>query len=89
MKIAAGQSSVISLPDSRGAPAAASRILETAVSASDVRAAACLRPRLLVGIFIGISSLPQSVVPALADLAGVDRGGYNLAQVEPFDEDVL
>ena len=55
----------------------------------DVRAAAVLAASLVIGIFIGISNVPQSVLPGLADLAGADRSGYNLAQVEPFDEDVL
>jgi hypothetical protein len=41
-----------------------------------------------VGIFIGVSNVPQNVLPGLADLTR-DRAGYNLAQVEPFDEDVL
>jgi len=54
-----------------------------------VRAATLLAASLMVGIFIGISNVPQSVVPALADLAGTDRGAYSLAQVEPYDEDVL
>lgn len=58
---------------------------------ADVRAAALLAGSLAVGIFLGLSSVPQSVVPVLADLTGggTDRGGYNLAHVEPFDEDVL
>jgi hypothetical protein len=53
------------------------------------RAAGVLAASLVAGIFIGLTNLPQSVLPALADLMTVDRGGYNLAQVEPFDEDVL
>lgn len=55
----------------------------------DLRAAALLAASLLVGIFIGASSVPQDVLPALADLAGTDRAGYSMAHVEPFDEDVL
>lgn len=55
----------------------------------DLRTAALLAASLLVGIFIGVSNVPQNVVPALADLAGADRAGYSLAYVEPFDEDVL
>ena len=70
VKIASGQSSVVSLPDGRGTAAAAIRILETRILRGDVRAAALLAASLMVGIFIGISNVPQSVVPALADLAG-------------------
>jgi hypothetical protein len=55
----------------------------------DIRAAAVLAASLMAGIFIGLSNVPQSVLPGLADLVGIDRGSYNLAQVEPFDEDVL
>jgi hypothetical protein len=54
-----------------------------------VRAAALLAASLMLGIVLGTSNLSQSVVPALADWAGADRGGYSLAQVEPYDEDVL
>jgi hypothetical protein len=58
---------------------------------SELRAAGLLAACLAAGIMIGLSNLPHSVAPELADLAGVgfDRGSYNLAQVEPFDEDVL
>ena len=58
---------------------------------TDLRAAGLLAASLAAGVLIGLSSLPHSVVPALADLAGLglDRGSYNLAHVEPFDEDVL
>jgi hypothetical protein len=54
----------------------------------NVRAAGVLVASLAAGILLGLSSLPQTVLPGLAELAGIDRG-YNLAQVEPFDEDVL
>ena len=55
----------------------------------DFRAAGMLAASLAAGILVGLSSLPQSVLPALADFVGVDRGSYNLARVEPFDEDAL
>ena len=53
----------------------------------DVRRAAVLAASLLAGIVIGLSNLPQSVLPGLADLD--DHDAYSLAQVEPFDEDIL
>jgi hypothetical protein len=52
-------------------------------------AAGLLVASLVGGILLGLSSVPQSVVPQLADFAGIDRGAYSLAQVDPFDEDVL
>jgi hypothetical protein len=58
---------------------------------TELRAAGLLAASLAVGVLIGLSNLPHSVAPALAELTGLglDRGGYNLAHVEPFDEDVL
>ena len=88
VKIPAGQSSVISLPGSEVLPQQQPRSWKQQFLRSDVRAAAVLAASLVVGIFIGISNVPQNVLPGLADLTG-DRGGYSLAQVEPFDEDVL
>jgi hypothetical protein len=55
---------------------------------ADVRAAAVLAASLVIGVFIGISNVPQRVVPQLATAVG-DQAGYSMAQVEPFDEDVL
>jgi hypothetical protein len=55
---------------------------------ADVRAAAVLAASLAVGVFIGMSNVPQSVVPELASVMS-DQGGYSMAQVEPYDEDVL
>jgi hypothetical protein len=54
-----------------------------------VRAAGVLAASLVAGIFIGLSNLPQSVLPELADMVSVERATHNLAQIEPFDEDVL
>ena len=89
VKIATGQSSVVSLPDGRALPPPRSASRKLGRLRGEVRAATLLAASLMVGIFIGISNVPQSVVPALADLAGTDRGAYSLAQVEPYDEDVL
>jgi hypothetical protein len=88
VKIPAGQSSVISLPGNEVLPQQKPRSWKQQFLRSDVRAAVVLAASLVVGIFIGISNVPQNVLPGLADLTG-DRGGYSLAQVEPFDEDVL
>ena len=85
VKIAPGQSSVVSLPDNRAAPPPR----KLGLLRGEVRAATLLAASLVVGIFIGISNVPQNVVPALADLAGTERSPYSLAQVEPYDEDVL
>jgi hypothetical protein len=87
VKIPAGQSSVISLPGSEALAQQQVRPWKRQLLRGDVHAAAVLAASLVVGIFIGVSNVPQSVLPGLADLAG-DRG-YSLAQVEPFDEDVL
>src|SRR5262249_46290962 len=89
VKIQTGQSSVVLLPDGRALPQQRSASWTPRLLRGDVRAAAVLAASLVVGIFIGISNVPQNVVPALADLAAPDRSGYSLAQVEPYDEDVL
>ncbi len=87
VRIPTGKSSVISLPGSDFLQQRTGSWKQQFLR-SDVRAAAVLAASLVVGICIGISNVPQSVLPGLADLAG-DRGGYSLAQFEPFDEDVL
>lgn len=89
VKTASGKSPVVSLPDDRAVPPPRIASRKLGLLRGEVRAAAVLAASLMVGIFIGISNVPQSVVPALADLAGTDRGAYSLAQVEPYDEDVL
>ncbi len=66
-------------PASQGAPA------RKRFRLGNARAAGVLAASLVAGIFIGLTSLPQSVLPALADLVTIDRSGYNLAQGEPFD----
>lgn len=89
VKSATGQSTVVSLPEGRALPPQRSPSWKLGLLRGEVRAAALLAASLMVGIFIGISNVPQNVVPALADLAGTDQGAYSLAQVEPYDEDVL
>lgn len=54
---------------------------------TDVRKAAMLAASLLFGVYIGLSNLPQQIIPALTGDATGDR--YNLALTDPFDEDVL
>lgn len=78
-----------SLPHTVPAGAGLDRVWKLRFPRRDFHAAGMLAASLAAGILIGFSSLPQSVLPALADLVGVDRGSYNLARVEPFDEDAL
>lgn len=54
-------------------------------------AASVLAASLLVGIFIGMSSLPQSVTGPLEQATGLtlSRTGTTIAQVDPLDEDLL
>jgi hypothetical protein len=54
-------------------------------------AASLLAASLAVGVMIGLSSLPQPLAPAFEELSGLigDRAGYNLAQLDPLDEDLL
>ena len=54
---------------------------------ADVRKAAMLAASLVIGVYIGLSNLPQQIIPALTGDATGDR--YNLALTDPFDEDVL
>lgn len=89
VKIATGQPSVVSLPEGRALPPRRPAAWKFGLLRGEVRAATLLAASLMVGIFIGVSNVPQSVVPALADLAGTDRSAHSLAQVEPYDEDVL
>ena len=54
---------------------------------ADMRKAAMLAASLVIGVYIGLSNLPQQIIPALTgDAAGAP---YNLALTDPFDEDVL
>ena len=52
-----------------------------------VARAAVLAASLAGGVFLGLSNLPEQVLPGLAGID--DRDSLSLAQVEPFDEDVL
>jgi hypothetical protein len=89
VKTGTRQSSVVALPDSRALPPQRSASWKQRLLRGDVQAASVLAASLVMGIFIGLSNVPQNVVPALADLASNDGGAYSLAQIEPFDEDVL
>ena len=54
-------------------------------------AASFLAASLAIGILIGFSSLPQPLAPAFQELSGIgsDHGKYNLALVDPLDEELL
>lgn len=56
---------------------------------AEVRAAGLLAASLVVGLVIGLSNLPQQVLPSLGDVAGATSDRYNLALADPYDEDVL
>lgn len=56
---------------------------------ADVRKAAVLAASLVLGLYIGLSNLPQQIVPALTGVGDASRDPYNLALADPFDEDVL
>jgi hypothetical protein len=84
----------VSAQRSSGAPSAvsAARPVESgwkALPGGRASAAGLLAASLVGGFLLGLSSLPVNVVPELADLAGIDRGGYSLAQLDLLDEDVL
>jgi hypothetical protein len=58
----------------------------------NLRAAGLLAASLLAGFFIGFSNAPQQIVPAFEAVTGISlgtAGSYNLAQIDPFDEDQL
>jgi hypothetical protein len=54
-------------------------------------AASLLAASLAIGILLGFSSLPQPLAPAFQELSGMvgDHGRYNLALIDPLDEDLL
>lgn len=55
-------------------------------------AAGVLAASLTIGVFIGLAGMPQGVLPALQEMTGihlVGNSGYNLAQADPLDEDLL
>ncbi len=53
----------------------------------DLRRVAMLAASLVVGVYIGLSNLPQQIIPVLTGDAAGER--YNLALTDPLDEDVL
>ena len=86
-----------------GAPRAAASARAEAAASPAPTWSASLRPRLLsskvgsigllvaslvAGVVIGLSNLPQQVLPVLADIAGAAPDRYNLAQVDLLDEDM-
>jgi hypothetical protein len=79
----------VSPSESAAVPPRQARSWKRQLLRSDVRGAAVLAASLVLGIFIGLSNVPESVLPGLADLAGADQVGHSLARIEPFDEDVL
>ena len=56
---------------------------------ADLRKAAVLAASLMIGVYIGLSSLPQQIVPTLTGTHDATGVTYSLAIADPFDEDVL
>jgi hypothetical protein len=56
---------------------------------ADMRKAALLAASLVAGLYIGLSSLPLQIVPALTGMQHGVGVPYDLALADPFDEDVL
>jgi transposase-like protein len=89
---------IVSVASQRSGSASHARLLASAprsvrggwmgLAHGKASAAGFLAASLIGGVLLGLSSLPQSVMPQLADLVGLDRSGYNIAHVD-FDEDVL
>ena len=54
-------------------------------------AAGTLAASLALGVFLGLSSLSQGVLPALEDMTGIALGshGHVVAQIDLLDEDLL
>lgn len=54
-------------------------------------AAGTLAASLALGVFLGLSSLSQGVLPALEDMTGIVLGshGHAVAQIDLLDEDLL
>jgi hypothetical protein len=76
-------SNVVRLPSLAARP----RWLPTGVAS----AAGMLAASLALGVFLGVSSLSQGVVPALEDMTGISLGvqARTVAQVDLLDEDLL
>jgi hypothetical protein len=43
----------------------------------------------MIGVYIGLSSLPQQIVPTLTGTHDASGVTYSLAIADPLDEDVL
>ena len=74
-------------------PAAGAQWRSRLSSVDARRAAGLLAASLALGIFMGLSSLPQRVLPTLEEMAGLATGhnGNNraMAQLDLFEEDIL
>lgn len=83
---ASASGNVIRWPAARGA-------LRPLAGSAFGRAASVLAASLALGIFIGLSTLPQSVLPGLQDMTGLSLdAGANYAtasQIDLLDEDLL
>lgn len=72
--------------------AAVTRLQPVGRTSLNLRAVSLLAASLLAGFFIGFSNAPQQIVPAFEAVTGISlatAGSYNLAQIDPFDEDQL
>lgn len=56
---------------------------------ADLRKAAVLAASLMIGVYIGLSNIPQQIVPTLTGANDTSGVTYNLAITDPLDEDVL
>lgn len=71
------------------ADAASAAGARTALS-SFGRAAGLLAASLTIGVFLGLSNVPQRLVPALEEVTGATLGNAAvIAQIDPFDEELL
>jgi hypothetical protein len=83
VKIAAAEQ--VSRPDLAAGASTSQHGPSRGLRRAEVRAAGLLAAALVAGVVIGASNLPQEILAGMAST--VDR--YNLAQADPFDEDVL
>jgi hypothetical protein len=56
---------------------------------ADLRKAVVLAASLMVGVYIGLSNIPQQIVPTLTGASDTSGVTYNMAVADPLDEDVL
>lgn len=66
-----------------------STVRRRGVVPADLRKAAVLAASLMVGVYIGLSNIPQQIVPTLTGTSDMSGVTYNLAATDPLDEDVL